>query len=54
MNARMLRALLALVKKLDDLVLYEVATMPVGLQRDYIDRVIVAVAKGEREWRHAG
>jgi len=51
MTARHLKMLLALVKKLEDRVLYEIATVPQGLLSDFEDRAIVAVARGEREWR---
>jgi hypothetical protein len=51
-TARHLKALLALVRRLEDRVLYEVATVPEGLLTDFEDRAIVAVARGEREWRN--
>lgn len=51
MQAQKLSNLLTLVKRLEDRVLYEVASCPVNLLRDHEDRVIVAVASGEREWR---
>jgi len=47
-----LRALLGLVRRIEDRVLYEIATVPQNLLNDYKDRVIVAVARGEREWRN--
>jgi len=46
------RLLLNLVRRLDDRVLYEIATVPQGLLSAYTDRAIVAVARGEREWRN--
>lgn len=52
MKAAHLQALLGLVRRVDDRVLYEIATCPQRLLRDYEDRVIVAVARGEREWRN--
>jgi hypothetical protein len=51
MNARHLKMLLALVRRLEDRVLYEIASVPQGLLSDFEDRAIVAVARGEREWR---
>jgi hypothetical protein len=51
-KARELLALLGLVKKLDDSVLDSVATLPRYMMGDdYVDRVIVWVARGEVEWR---
>ena len=52
MRNRELRLLLGLVRRLDDRVLFEVATVPMGLLSTYTDRAIVAVAAGEREWRN--
>lgn len=52
MTVRELSGLLRLVRRLDDRVLWEIATMPQSLARDYMDRAIVAVARGEREWRN--
>ena len=52
MTVRELSGLLRLVRRLDDRVLWEIATMPESLARDYTDRAIVAVARGEREWRN--
>ncbi len=46
-----LRLLLRLVTRLEDRVLYEIASVPQGLLSDFEDRAIVAVARGEREWR---
>lgn len=46
-----LSGLLRLVKRLDDRVLYEIATCPIEEARDYTDRAIISVAAGEREWR---
>lgn len=51
MQARQLSALLGLVRRLEDRVLYEIASCPDGLLQDQTDRVIVSVARGEREWR---
>jgi hypothetical protein len=51
MQAQRLTNLLNLVKRLDDRVLYEVASCPMNLLKDSEDRVIVYVAQGEREWR---
>jgi hypothetical protein len=51
MQAKKLSNLLTLVRRLEDRVLYEVATCPMNLLKDSEDRVIVYVAKGEREWR---
>ena len=51
MQARQLSALLHLVRRLEDRVLYEIATCPNTLLRDETDRVIVTVARGERSWR---
>lgn len=47
-----LRLLFGLIKRLDDTVLYEIATVPSVLLPSFTDRAIVAVAKGEREWRN--
>ena len=47
-----LRALLSLVRRLEDRVLYEIASVPQSLLNDFEDRAIVAVARGEREWRN--
>jgi hypothetical protein len=52
MTVRELRALLAIVRRLEDRVLYEIATCPQHLLQDIKDRVIVMVARGEREWRN--
>ena len=52
MTAMKLQALLRLVRRLEDRVLYEIATVPEYLLRDFEDRAIVAVARGEREWRN--
>lgn len=49
---RELKILFALVRRVDDRVLYEISTVPQHLLADYKDRVIVAVARGEREWRN--
>jgi len=51
LKAHKLRALLALVRRLEDRVLYEIGTVPQELLLDFEDRAIVAVALGEREWR---
>jgi hypothetical protein len=51
MQAKKLSNLLTLVKRLEDRVLYEIASCPTNLLIDHEDRVIVHVAKGEREWR---
>jgi len=51
MQANKLVNLLSLVKRLDDRVLYEVASCPMNQLKDSEDRVIVHVAAGEREWR---
>ena len=47
-----LRALLSLVRRLEDRVLYEISSVPESLLIDFEDRAIVAVARGEREWRN--
>jgi len=52
MTVRELRALLSLVRRVEDRVLYEIATCPQRLLTDFKDRAIVAVARGEREWRN--
>ena len=51
MQARQLSALLHLVRRLEDRVLYEIASCPSNLLRDEMDRTIVTVARGERSWR---
>ena len=51
MKVKELTGLLGLVRRLDDVVLNEVASLPRFAMRDYADRVIVAVARGEQEWR---
>ena len=51
MQAKQLVNLLSLVKRLDDRVLYEVASCPMDHCKDSEDKTIVNVAKGEREWR---
>ena len=51
MNAQHLKALLSLVTRLEDRVLYEISSVPQSLLSDFEDRAIVAVARGEREWR---
>lgn len=53
MTAAKLRALLGLVRRLEDSVLNEISSVPGNLLRDFEDRAIVAVARGEREWRNA-
>jgi len=50
-KARELSLLLHLVTRLQDRVLYEISTVPQNLLRDFEDVAIVAVARGEREWR---
>lgn len=51
MQALQLSALLRLVRRLDDRIVYEIATVPLDLARDETDRTIVNVARGERSWR---
>lgn len=51
MKARDLSALFRLVRRLEDRVLYEIATCPENLSRDETDRTIIRVARGERDWR---
>lgn len=51
MQAAQLSGLLRLVRRLDDRVLYEIATCPMEHVTDIDDRTIVYVARGEREWR---
>jgi hypothetical protein len=51
MRAAELRALLGLVTRLDDLVLNEIASLPNGMMKDFTDLAIVAVARGEMQWR---
>jgi len=51
MQAKQLVNLLTLVKRLDDRVLYEVASCPMNQCQDSEDKAIVNVARGEREWR---
>lgn len=51
MQARELSALLHLVTRLEDRVLYEIATCPMNLSIDEKDRTIINVARGERAWR---
>jgi hypothetical protein len=51
MQAKQLKNLLSLVKRLDDRILFEVASCPLSHCKDSEDRVIVYVAAGEREWR---
>ena len=51
MRARELSALLHVVKKLEDRVLYEIATCPMDLVTNEEDRTIINVARGERAWR---
>jgi len=51
MQANKLVNLLSLVKRLDDRVLYEVASCPMNQCKDSEDKAIVNVARGEREWR---
>lgn len=53
MKARKMTALFALVRRLEDAVLLEIATVPQNLLLDFEDRAIVAVARGERERRGA-
>lgn len=52
MQASRLVGLLRLVRRLEDRVLYEISTCPEYLLRDFEDLAIVAVARGEREWRN--
>lgn len=52
MQAGKLAALLKLVRRLEDRVLYEISSVPEYLLHDFEDRAIVAVARGEREWRN--
>lgn len=51
MQAQKLLNLLLLIKKIDDRLLFEIASCPRNFLIDYEDHVIVSVAKGEREWR---
>lgn len=51
MKAKQLVNLIDLVKRLEDRVLYEVASCPMDLLGDREDRIIVQVAAGERAWR---
>ena len=51
MQARQLSALLHLVRRLEDRILYEIASCPNMLLLDETDRTIVHVARGERAWR---
>ena len=51
MQALQLSGLLRLVRRLDDRVLYEIASCPIYFADDDTDRVIINVARGEREWR---
>lgn len=51
MKVTMLRRLLAMARTLNDRDLADVAALPTNQQRDYVDRVIVAVARGEIQWR---
>lgn len=52
MEARKLRELLTLVRRLQDRVLYEISSVPEYLHTDFEDKAIVAVARGERERRN--
>lgn len=51
MQAQKLRALLHIVQHMDDLILDQIATLPASMMRDNEDRVLVAVARGEQDWR---
>lgn len=51
MQAKQLVNLIDLVKRLEDRILYEIASCPKNLLRDEEDRMIVQVAAGERAWR---
>jgi len=51
MKAKDLLNLFKIVKKLEDRVLFEVATCPFNLVTNEEDRTIIYVARGEREWR---
>lgn len=51
MKVHQLRALLRMSRTWPDATLHNMATLPKHQQTDYLDRVIVAIAKGEAEWR---
>lgn len=51
MTVQELRDLLSMARTWSDDLVTEIADFPRKDQIDYMDRVIVAVAKGEREWR---
>lgn len=51
MKAKDLQVLLAVIGRIDDRVLYEIATCPLSLVKDEADRTIVNVARGEQAWR---
>lgn len=52
MQAQKLKALLHIAQHMDDLILDQIATMPESMMRDSEDRVLVAVARGEQDWRN--
>ena len=51
MQAQKLQALLHIVQHMDDLILDQIATLPAPMMRDNEDRTLVAVARGEQDWR---
>lgn len=51
MQAYLLKHLLGMIGRVEDRVLYEIATCPLELSRDEMDRTIINVARGERAWR---
>lgn len=52
MKAQYLKDLLKIIRHLEDRVLYEIGSTPEYMLHDFEDRAIVAVARGEREWRN--
>jgi len=52
MPASHLSALLRIVRRLQDRVLYEISSTPQDLLYDFEDRAIVAAALGERQRRN--
>jgi len=48
----MVSGLMRIIRRLEDRVLYEIATTPQNLLNDFDDRAIVAAALGERQRRN--
>lgn len=51
MKVSQLRRLLAMSRRWHNVTVEHLAALPASEQHDYMDRAIVAIARGESEWR---